>query len=161
MTAHAYFNLFAPDSEGSAAPLGQPINVKGAEWIRIKAGANIAAFQPCIVNSAGIAVPLTTTNAGADPQDVVIPQFAFAEGESGYAPVGPFGLREDGVTPFRVAALTLCAQDVKLYTTATAGAVDDTATTLITGLSLTETNAGGNTANMPCVAVSRLGVNKS
>lgn len=161
MTGHAYYNLFASDGAVPTARLGQETNTKGATWMYIKAGANLAAYQGCVVNDEGVAVPGTTTNAGADPQDVVIPQFAFAEGEFGWAPVGPFGLREDGVTPFRVSALTLCAENVKLYTSATAGSVDDAATTLITGLSLTETNAGGAAADMPCVAVSRLGVNKS
>ena len=89
--------------------------------------------------------------------DVVIPQFDFASGDYGYAAVGPFNLREDSSTAFKVLGLATDPANSKQYTSATAGAVGNAATTLIAGLTLVSTVGGAN-ANTACVANARLSV---
>jgi len=98
--------------------------------------------------------PLTTTTSGVQPQEVGIAMTGIADNEYGWFAIGPFPT-ESGVS---VSALTLAAADVKLYTTATAGSVDDTATDLIAGLALNST-VGGSTAVTACRASQRLVVN--
>lgn len=159
MTALAKYNLTSSDGTTASFALGTTVEVKGATYRYFLAGGAIDAFDACTVNNAFTAVKGTTTTSGARPTLVCIPQFAVASGEYFWAPVGPFQLREDGQTAFRVNALTLCAADVKLYTTATGGAVDDTATDLIAGLVLTATNSAGSTVATACVAVQTLVTN--
>jgi len=158
MTASAKYSLNASDGSTSLNALLQEINIKGATWMYVKASATITAFQACIVSRAdGTIQPLTTALAASvgPVADIVVPQFDFVSGDFGYAPVGPFFLREDGATTFKVSALTLAVLGTKLYTTATAGSVDDAATTLIAGLTLSST-VGGSTANTACTASTRM-----
>ncbi len=158
MVALAAYNLTSSDTDRNFA-LGTTIEIKGATYRYFQAGGTINAFDMVTVNNSFVAVAGTTTTSGARPTLCAIPQFAVANGEFFWAPVGPFQLREDGSTPFRVNALTLCAADVKLYTTATAGAIDDTATDLVAGLVLTATNSAGSTVATACVAVQTLVTN--
>lgn len=163
MTAQAKYNFSATDGTTSLAALGQEVNIKGATWMYVKASTSISAYQACIVTPVTCTIqPLTTALAASvgPVADVVVPQFDFASGEYGYAPVGPFNLREDNSTTFKVSALTLDAAGAKQYTTATPGSVDDSSTTLINGLTLSST-VGGATANTACTASSRLGVGLS
>ena len=55
-----------------------------------------------------------------------------------------------------VYGLTSCAGDVPVYTTATAGNIDDTSTTLVVGLKLTAAVGGGGAAVATCHAATRL-----
>lgn len=158
MTAAAYANLTAVDGTTSTAQLGQEFNSKGATWMYVKASATCSAYKACIVAADGTIQPITTALATGVVADVVIPQFDFASGDYGWAPVGPFNLREDNVSNFKVSALTLDAVNAIQYTTATPGSVDDTATVQIKGLRLLST-VGGSTADTACVAESRLTVN--
>lgn len=80
---------------------------------------------------------LTTAISGAEPTRVAVPQVAFADTEYGYAVVCGSG---------SVLAAASCAADVKLYTTTTAGVLDDTATDLVQGVKLTATNGGSQAA---------------
>lgn len=157
MAGHAQYNLSASDGTTPQAALGQEINVKGAQWRYIKASAAIAAYACSVIAADGTAAEATTTNVGtpARPTALCVPQFALAADEYGWAPVGPFGpYREDGSTKFKVLAGN-AATSVRLYTTATAGVLDDAVTTgLIAGLSLTETVTTQEAAD--CVAASRL-----
>jgi hypothetical protein len=156
MTALGKYDLTA-SSDVSQNALGQEINVDGATYRYVQASTAITAFQICVIELTGTIQPLTTALAASvgPVAGCCIPQFAMAANEYGYAPVGPFFLREDGVTTFKVSALTLNAARSKQYTTATAGAVDDAVTTLINGLTLT-TTVGGATANTACQAHSRI-----
>lgn len=87
---------------------------------------------------------VTTTIAAAAPLYLAVPQIAMADDAFGWVAVGG---------PMTISALTLCATDVELYTTATAGSVDDTVGSngLIQGLKLNST-VGGVTANTPAMA---------
>lgn len=158
MTVHAGYNLVA--SEGTVPQFAQGDETEtagGARYRYCKANGAIAAYQLCHVSSAGVATPSTTTLVGtpARPTDYCIPQFAVADGEYFWGAIGPFTLREDNVTTFKVLAALNCAADVKLYTTGVAGVADDSATTaIVAGLALTETITTARAAN--CVATQRL-----
>lgn len=157
MAGHAQYNLTSSDGTTAQAALGQVINVKGATYMYFIADAAIVAYSACTVQNDYDAEEATTTTSGAKPTLVCIPQFAVADNEYFWAPIGPFFLREDGVTKFKVNAALNCAGSVKLYTTATDGVVDDTATDLIAGLLLTETITTAEAAD--CIAVQTLVTN--
>lgn len=105
----------------------------------IKASAAIAAYELCLLIEDGTAVGATTTTAGAIPSEGVVPQVAFAINEYGWAV-------SRGIS-FSVLGAASCVLNVKLYTTATAGVVDDAVTTLVEGLRLNETLTGAAAAN--------------
>jgi len=157
MSGHAMPNLTASDGTTPQAALGQTIEIKGATYQYFIADGAITAYDACYIQDDFDASPITTTLSGARPCGVCIPQFAVADNEYFWAPVGPFFKREDGSTTFKVKAAASCAADVKLYTTATAGVVDDSATDLIAGLLLTETITGAEAAD--CIAFQRLVTN--
>lgn len=158
MTAHAYANLTASDGTTAKSRLGDTFRAAGgAEYTYCLASGAIAAYALSHVTAAGLAIESTTTLVGtaARPTALVIPQFAVADGEYFWGASGPFQLREDGSTTFKVKAALNCATSVRLYTTGTAGVVDDSATTgNVAGLSLTETITTADAAD--CVAVQRL-----
>lgn len=158
MSVQAKMNLTASDGTTQNFALGTMAEVKGATYGYFQASGAIEAYALCTVENDWDAVEGTTTTSGAKPTLCCIPQFAVADGEYFWAPVGPFGpYREDGSTTFKVKAAALCAGSVKLYTTATAGVVDDTATDLVAGLLLTETITTAEAAD--CIAVQRLVTN--
>lgn len=138
------------------AGLGDRLNVKGAGYIYIKAGAAIAAYACCHVSAAQVALEITTTLMGTvlRPTLICVPQYSLASGEYGWAWCGPGYLREDRSTTFKVLAAN-AATSVRLYTTGTAGVLDDAVTDgLVTGLALTETVTTQEAAD--CVAVQQL-----
>lgn len=144
------YNLTSSDGTTPQAQLGEKVCVKGAVYGYFKASGAIAQYAACTVSNAWLAAEGTTTTSGAKPTLVCIPQIAVADTEYFWAPVGPFYLREDDLTAFKVKAALNCADSVKLYTTATAGVVDDTAADLIAGLTLTQTITTAQAAT--CIA---------
>lgn len=89
------------------------------------------------VDYPAVATSGTTTTAGAIPQRAGLVLFATT--------VGQFGWVARKWINRGISALTLCAANVKCYTTATAGSIDDSATTLVRGVVL-RTTVGGATA---------------
>jgi len=154
---NGYYNLTSSDGLTAKAAVGTEINVKGATYMYFKAAGSIAAYSLCTVQNDFDAEEGTTTTSGAKPTLCCVPQFAVADLEYFWAPVGPFFLREDGVTKFKVNAALNCAGSVKLYTTGVDGVVDDAATDLVAGLCLTETITTAEAAD--CIAVQRLVTN--
>lgn len=150
-------NLLSSDGTTAQAGLGDTFETGGATYRYFKASGALAKYDCALATNGFLAAKATTTLSGVKPTLACIPQFAVADAEYFWAPVGPFQLREDGVTAFRVNALALCAASVKIYTTATDGSVDDTATDLIAGLCLTETLVGAGPAN--CIAVQTMVTN--
>lgn len=135
--------------------LGTTVTVGDATYIYVKATAVITQYYFCIITAGSDATSpwgataMTTTIAGAIPQAVGCAQVAFASGEYGWVAIaGKF-------TGFVGAS---CAQDVKLYTHATAGLVDDTATTLVSGVML-ETTVSAANQNAACYAFREMSVN--
>lgn len=151
MAVKSGYNLTSSDGTTPKFQLGETVEIAGATYKYFKASGAIAAYDSCTVQNDWDAEKGTTTTSGAKPTMFCIPQFAVADQEYFWAPVGPFRLREDGVTTFKVNAALNCAGSVKLYTTATGGVVDDTATDLIAGLFLTETITTAEAAD--CMAV--------
>lgn len=153
----AMYNLTSSDGLVAQAGLGDEITVNGNCYRYVRASGAIAAYACCLVNAAGSAIEATTTLVGtaARPTALVVPQFALATLEYGWAAIGPFGpFREDGSTTFKVLAAN-AATSVRMYTTATAGVLDDAVTTgIIAGLALTETVTTQEAAD--CVAAMRL-----
>ena len=159
MVNTAYANLTATDGTTPTTALGSTLEIDGATWVYVKASAAVAKGKVSRITSdntiaASTAADFTTTR----PADVCIPQFDFGSGEYGWAPVGPFKLREDGVTTFVVISKTAAAS-VVLYGTTTAGSVDDAGTNPpIQGLTLTAAAASDDVLTA-CIATKRLTVN--
>lgn len=158
MAVLADMNLKAVDGTTPRFALGDEADVAGgARWKYVKASGAVAANALCHITAANLLIESTSTLVGtaARPTGLAVPQFAFATGEYGWVPIGPFNLREDGVTTFKVLAAN-AATSVRLYTTATPGVVDDDSagTGIAAGLALTETVTTQEAAD--CVAVQRL-----
>lgn len=164
MTACAKYNLTSSDGTTANFALGTEVEIKGTTFKYLIADGSIGAYAACTVQNDLDAQEGTTTTSGSKPTLVCIPQFAVADNEYFWAPIGPI----QPLTPyndpttgapvtFKVNAALNCAGSVKLYTTATAGVVDDTATDLIAGLFLTETITTAEAAD--CMAVQRLVTN--
>lgn len=101
-----------------------------------------------ITNTFGATSGTTTLLPNTEPAKCgVANQAALIVNQYGWVFVGP------GLVTVNV--LASCVQDVKLYTTSTAGNVDDSATTLVNGLKLITTIVGA--AASPCVAECELG----
>jgi hypothetical protein len=98
----------------------------GGVWEYVQANGAVAVYDAVKVDEDGQAAPITTTISGSEPTAVGIAQVALADNEYGFVFRGRGGGTGTGV---KVNVLVSCAADVKLYTTATAGKLDDTATT--------------------------------
>jgi hypothetical protein len=155
MTTLAMQNLTASDGTTPQFGLGDEYQVNGNRYKYLKAEGALAAYALCYYDAALDAREATTTLVGtpARPTGFCIPQFAVADEEYFWAPIGPFYLNKDGTT-FKVLAAN-AATSVRLYTTGTAGVADDAVTTgLVAGLFLTETVTTQEAAD--CMAVQRL-----
>ena len=154
-------NLLSSDGTTPQTKLGDTYEIGGAVYMYCKSSAALAQYGICTVSIAGVAAPGTTTTSGAKPTAVVIPQFAVAAADEYFWGWhgGDFSRYNwnDTSGPFYVLAAQDCATSVKLYTTATDGVVDDSATDLIAGLLLTETITTARAAT--CMAVSRFVTN--
>lgn len=157
MTGLAYYNLTASDGTTSTAALGQTIEIKGARYVYLKAGEAITAYDCVYFTKTWTAYQTNTGDSGFStaPKGYAIPQFAVASGEYFWAPTGPFYLREDDSTNFKVNVLASCVTDVVLYATTTDGAVDDAGTYKIQGLAMVAT-VGGAQTTAACVAYQQL-----
>lgn len=161
MSTHAMYNLTASDGTTAKAGVGDLADICGAVYMYCKAtAATIAAYSACSGATPAAMEEATTTTAtalGTAGGFCCIPQFAVAASEYFWAPVGPFYLREDGSTPFKVLAANVTAGNL-LYSTATDGVLDDTSagsTIALRGLVLTETVTTQEAAD--CVSFRKLG----
>lgn len=122
----------------------------GCTYQYVKSTGVIAVYSLVKISSDGlftVAAATTTTNPSTQPAKVGAAQTAFPSGTSyGWVAVGP--------GPMTVLCAADCVQDVVLYTTATDGVVDDTATTRINGLKLITTIVAA--AASPCFACTEL-----
>lgn len=99
----------------------------------------------------------TTTLASTGPVRMGVAQTAFASGDYGWIWIGEGGGLGLGI---KVNVLISCALGVKLYTTATAGALDDASTAgLIAGLGIVAAEPGSGTAAIECYSPIILGCN--
>jgi hypothetical protein len=131
-----------PTNGGQGVALGSRfVAANGNEFIYVQAAAAIAQFDAVAVDETFAARPLTKALADAR-EKIGIAQVAFANTAFGWVMIRGLG---------RLAVLASCAADVVLYTSATAGSLDDDATsqTLIRGIVLT-TARGGTNGDAPC-----------
>lgn len=116
-------------------PLGTvALGTDGTEWMYVKATSAIAANYCAAIDHDFNAVPITAALAAAG-HTIGFAQTAFSSGDYGWIP-----LRGSNIN---VAVAASCAKNVQLYTTATAGVLDDTATstqTLLRGVVIVTTN---------------------
>ncbi len=128
---------------------------KLGEWVYGQANGAISQYSVVKIDNDGQLSQLTTAISGDEPTRVGIAQVALADNEYGWVWVGCGGGSGSGI---KVTALANCAVDVKLYTTTTAGSIDDTATDLIVGLTIV-TAPGGSAAAVECYAPTYLYTN--
>lgn len=102
------------------------------QYIYVRAAEAITAFSLCLIADSGAGtVTMSTGGASTVPRAYCVPQVAMANGEYGWA----VRMGEN----FTIRTGAACAANVKVYTHATAGTIDDVSTTqtLIQGLQLT------------------------
>lgn len=113
----------------------------GGEAIYIKAGAAITAGDVLLINSTGSAVGITTAlcdAGGTTPQQYIgVANTTLASGQHGWACTG-------GIPVAGISVLASCVRGSPLYTTTTAGALDDTSSSshLVSGIQITTTATG-------------------
>ena len=120
----------------------------GTEYIYVHAGAAITLWDCVAIDENFEAVAMTTTLAQAGHQ-VGFAQAAFADNEFGWV-----CLRGSNI---RCRAAAACAPDVALFTSATAGVLDDDSTTTREGIVgvvaiVTATATGANAGNVEVLA---------
>lgn len=158
---NAMYNLTASDGTTAKAAVGDEAWICGSLYRYHKAtAAAIAAYSACSGATPAVMEKATTTTAtalGTAGGFACVPQFAVAASEYFWAPVGPFYLREDNSTTFKVTAANVTAGNL-LYSTATGGQLDDDSsgsTIPLVGLVLTETVTTVESAD--CVAFRSIG----
>lgn len=155
MTCQGMPNLVSSDGTNAQFGLGDEYQEGANRWKYFIAGEAITAYYACFIKADWDVLGATTALVGtaARPTALCIPQFAVADNEYFWAPIGPFWKQRTGTT-FKVLAAN-AATSVRLYTTATTGVLDDAVTTgNLAGLALTETVTTQEAAD--CVAVQRL-----
>lgn len=154
----AFLNLTAAEDVASAG-LGDEVNVGGNQWKYVQADGAIAQYAVVGLKATNEAVELTSTISGARPTAVGLAQFAFADNQYGWVLIGPFSVDEAG-NAFKVLTSAASAVDVIMYTSATAGKVDDGdgSGDKIAGLVLTESGSSG-AGTFKCQSVCRMTTN--
>jgi hypothetical protein len=123
----------------------------GAEYVYVAASEAITQYQACSYDSAYAALKLTKTESDK-LYGIGIAMSDIASASYGW-------LLISGPKTSYVSSLASCAKEAALYTSATAGSLDDdaTSTTKILGIALTANN-GTTTANVACFLTGRLRV---
>lgn len=106
----------------------------GSEWIYVLANSALSQYRVCVYGVSAKANPITAA-IGLAGRLVCVPQIAIAAGEYGWA------LLKGGSKNYKVKVLASCAPNVRLYTTSTAGSLDDTSAsqTAVYGIVLSQT----------------------
>ena len=134
------------DASTASFKLGTTVNLDdGGQAVYVQAASTVSQYMAVAVLSDNTAVPITTTNA-ATSKRVGFAQASIASGYYGWVQTG-------GVPVVKLAAS--CLPNVPLFTTATAGTLDDATVSgngvgLVVGIVATAT-ASGATA-ITCVA---------
>ena len=88
----------------------------GKEYVFVQANSAVAAFNIAALDSETGVITALQTSTSAASEELAVPQFAFASGDYGWALVRGAG---------KVKVLGACAKSVTLYSTTTAGSLDD------------------------------------
>lgn len=125
-------------------PLGtQEQSNTGATLEYVRASAAVAQYAVVKIDDDNRIAELTTAISGSEPTRVGVAQVAFASGDYGWV------VRKGACTVLTNAAV---AADVKCYTTATAGKIDDDATGSDTIQGLKLTSAAGSATSATAFA---------
>lgn len=119
------------------------------EYQYVRADAAITQYDAVKIDDDYECTPLTTAISGSEPTRVGIAQVAFADTDYGWVVISGSGT-VNAISGGGAAA------DVLIYTTTTAGQVDDVATDVIVGLKLTTAESGGTA---PFFATTRMRTN--
>lgn len=137
--------------------LGTEAKVPGkGTFIYAQANGDVLAYGAAKIDDDFQAAEITTTISGAEPTLVGAPQVAVTDNLYAWFFIGPGGGVGKGV---KILALTLCAADVKVYTTATDACLDDSATDLVQNVKFVSTNAELSTVATEVFAVGRMTTN--
>jgi len=137
-------------AEGIMITVGTTVKTQsGGEAVYVRATSTIAQFDACIIintsSAAGASigcVPVTTTNA-LTSQRLAFAQTAITSGDFGWVYTSGNNLR--------VKALIACQPAVPLYTTATAGSLDDAIVTAGYCLGVVLMSSATSASAPPCV----------
>lgn len=132
-------------NEGRGFSLGdRMVDQNGNEYVFVQASANIAQYDFVGIDEDFQAAPLSKAMAD-DGWSIGIAQIAFTDNDYGWVAIRGHGLEGN--------VLADCALDVALYTSGTAGKLDDdtTSQTKIEGLVAIESN-GTATSNVTMIA---------
>lgn len=123
------------------------LDSEGGLWTYIQANGAVS-INSVVQIPTNFDSALCVTGTSTAPRMYGIAQIAFADNEYGWVWRGGGGGNNSGI---KVNVLASCVNNVKLYTSATSGALDDASAgqTLIQGLVITTTN-GGSTAAVEC-----------
>lgn len=128
------------DGVGAKFELGTLVEANdGSRWMYVQAGAAITQYRTVAIDENAQAVHITTALAAAG-HGVGFAQVAFADNDFGWVCV-----HATGNISIRLAAS--CAADVQLYTTATAGILDDTSASVTLIRGVVAVVAASNTAS--------------
>lgn len=116
----------------------------GTLWVYVQANGAIGQYDAVAIDEDYQAAKLTKSLADAG-QRLGVAQSAFADNDYGWV-----ALRGSNI---KVNALTSCAADTALYTSATAGSLDDDSTsqTAITGIVIVSAVGSGGAAATECI----------
>lgn len=112
----------------------------GQKWIYIKANGTVAQYD-CVSIDEAFGIDALTKALADQKNGIGFAQIAFTVNQYGWVCV------ESGGIGAQVNVLASCVQDVPLYTSATAGKLDDASAsqTLISGVAITATVGGATT----------------
>lgn len=154
MVAMAGYNLSVAD-ETPQFGLGDSFEKDGSIWRYVQANGAISQYDCVWIDDDWQAAKITyaLTGSNAYPSKAGVAQFAFTDNYYGWVWTSGGGTGSG----IYVTCLALCAADVKLYTSATAGAIDDASASqaLLQGLKIMVT-VGGSTAAAECASAQEI-----
>ncbi len=114
----------------------------GGQAIYVSATSTISTYNAVVIDEKGGAVPVTTTNSAVSKR-LAFAQTSIASGYNGWVVTGGKVL---------VTLATNCAPSVPLYTTATAGVLDDAVVSGGLAIGIVATNTISNATAVTCIA---------
>jgi len=108
------------DGAGAEWPLSTlGLGVDGSEWVYVQAGEAITQYMTCYITEAGQALKVTKAAVDAG-RKLGVAQVAFSDNDFGWL------MRRSGSDTAKVKVLASAAPNVRLYSSGTAGVLDDT-----------------------------------
>lgn len=111
----------------------------GNRWLFVSASTSLTSYQVAAVTSSGYALPITTTLGSSGINKIGVAQNNISSGSWGWVQI---------LGACTLSVLSTCSSKVALFTSGTAGSLDDTTTTVkIAGITIVaDVTAAANTA---------------